>query len=157
MVCQFLLYNKVNQLYVYIYPHIPSLLHLPPPSLSHPSRWSQSTEMISLCYVAAISSSFTRLKLQRAGTTFCFKLFKKVFIGVQLIYNVALVSSVQQSESVIHIHISLFFRFFSHIGHYRVLSRVPCAIQQVLISYLFYIQQCVYVHPNLPIYPPIPS
>ena len=31
MVCQFLLYNKVNQLYVYIYPHIPCLLRLPPP------------------------------------------------------------------------------------------------------------------------------
>ena len=30
MMCQFLLYNKVNQLYVYIYPHIPSLLRLPP-------------------------------------------------------------------------------------------------------------------------------
>ena len=30
MVCQFLLYNKVNQLYIYIYPHIPSLLRLPP-------------------------------------------------------------------------------------------------------------------------------
>ena len=30
MLCQFLLYNKVNQLYVYIYPHIPSLLYLPP-------------------------------------------------------------------------------------------------------------------------------
>ena len=30
MVCQFVLYNKVNQLYVYIYPHIPSLLRLPP-------------------------------------------------------------------------------------------------------------------------------
>ena len=29
MVCQFLLYNKVNQLYIYIYPHISSLLHLP--------------------------------------------------------------------------------------------------------------------------------
>ena len=29
-VCQFLLYNKVNQLYIYIYPHISSLLHLPP-------------------------------------------------------------------------------------------------------------------------------
>ena len=28
-VCQFLLYNKVNQLYIYIYPHISSLLHLP--------------------------------------------------------------------------------------------------------------------------------
>ena len=30
MLCQFLLYNKVNQLYVYIHPHIPSLLRLPP-------------------------------------------------------------------------------------------------------------------------------
>ena len=40
-----------------------------------------------------------------------------------------------------HIHISIFFflRFFSHIGHYRVLSRVPCAVQQFLIIYLFYI------------------
>ena len=33
MVCQFLLYNKVNQLYIYICPHISSILHLPP---SHP-------------------------------------------------------------------------------------------------------------------------
>ena len=33
MVCQFLLHNKVNQLYIYICPHISSLLHLPP---SHP-------------------------------------------------------------------------------------------------------------------------
>ena len=32
MVCQFLLYNKVNQLYIYIYPHIP----LPLASPSHP-------------------------------------------------------------------------------------------------------------------------
>ena len=55
MVCQFLLYNKVNQLYIYIYPHISSLLASPscPPYLSHPSRWSQSTELISLCYAAA--------------------------------------------------------------------------------------------------------
>ena len=30
MVCQFLLHNKVNQLYIYIYPHTSSLLHLPP-------------------------------------------------------------------------------------------------------------------------------
>ena len=29
-VCQFRLYNKVNQLYIYIYRHISSLLHLPP-------------------------------------------------------------------------------------------------------------------------------
>ena len=30
MLYQFLLYNRVNQLYVYIYPHIPSILSLPP-------------------------------------------------------------------------------------------------------------------------------
>ena len=30
MLCQFLLYNKVNQLYVYMYCYIPSLLSLPP-------------------------------------------------------------------------------------------------------------------------------
>ena len=29
MVCQFLLYNTVNQLYIYIYPHISCLLHVP--------------------------------------------------------------------------------------------------------------------------------
>ena len=30
----------------------------------------------------------------------------------------------------LYIHIyPLFFRFFSHIGYYRMLSRVPCAIQ----------------------------
>jgi len=60
-----------------------------------------------------------------------------------LIYNVVLVSGVQQSESITHTHThthiyiyTLFFRFFSHIGHYRVLTGVPCAIQEV-INYRF--------------------
>ena len=43
----------MNQLYIYIYPHIPSLLCLSPTHPSHLSRWSQSTELISLCYAAA--------------------------------------------------------------------------------------------------------
>ena len=30
-----------------------------------------------------------------------------IFIGVELIYNVVLVSAVQQSESAIHIHITI--------------------------------------------------
>ena len=34
----------------------------------------------------------------------------------------------------------LFFGFPSHLGHHSALSRVPCAIQYVLISYLFYTQ-----------------
>ena len=50
------------------------------------------------------------------------------------------------------------FRFFSHIGYYRVLSRVPYAIQQVFISHFFYIWYSVYVNLNLPIYiSPLPA
>ena len=36
VLCQFLLYNKVNQLYAYVYPRILSLLHLPPTLLIPP-------------------------------------------------------------------------------------------------------------------------
>ena len=67
-----------------------------------------------------------------------------------MLYQFLLYSKVNHLYIYIYL---LFFRFYSHIGHYRVLSRVACAIQQVLISYLFYIQQCVFVNPNLPIYP----
>ena len=40
----------------------------------------------------------------------------------------------------------LFFRFFSHIGHYRALGRVPCAIlycRSLLVVYFIY--RSVYV------------
>ena len=43
-----------------------------------------------------------------------------------------LLSGVQQSESFIHMYILFFFRFFSHIGYYRVLSRLPCAVHRSL-------------------------
>ena len=52
-------------------------------------------------------------------------------MGVQLLYNLVLVSAVQQNESATGIHIS-------PLCHHRALSRVPCAVQQVLIGYLFY-------------------
>ena len=52
----------------------------------------------------------------------------------------------QQSDSDLYTYIdsytytkTLFIRLFSCVGHYRVLTRVPCAIQKVLISYLFYV------------------
>ena len=44
-----------------------------------------------------------------------------------------------ENDSVIHLHISTLLKiFFSHIGHNRVMSRIPCTTQQILISYLFY-------------------
>ena len=54
-------------------------------------------------------------------------------------YSVVLISSVQQHDSFTYTYRSIFFRFFSFIGYYKILSRVPCAIQQVLLGYLFYI------------------
>ena len=52
----------------------------------------------------------------------------------------------KQDESAVYLHTSLlFFGFPSHLSHYRALSRVPRALQQVLISYLFYTHNRVYI------------
>ena len=69
-----------------------------------------------------------------------------------------LVSDIQQSDSVAHMYINiyiLFFTFSSIIGYYKVLSRVPCAMQQIFVVYLFYIQSCIYVNPKLLISTPL--
>ena len=50
-------------------------------------------------------------------------------LEVYLIYNAMLVSGIQQSDSVIHTYVCIFFRFFSLIGYYKILSIVPCTIQ----------------------------
>ena len=78
------------------------------------------------------------------------------FFGVQLIYNVTLVLVYSKvTWFYTHTHIcSFFFRFFSHIGYHRILSRVPYAIWQILVGYLSYTQQCcVCVNPKILIYP----
>ena len=51
-----------------------------------------------------------------------------------------LVSGVQQCDSAIHIHTYVFvFWFFSHLDHYRISSRVPCATHSVsFFLFLFF-------------------
>ena len=64
-------------------------------------------------------------------------------IRIQLVYNIVLVSGMQQSDSTMHIAV-----LFQILFPYRLVQniRVPCAIQQVLIDYLFYIYNvCVCV------------
>ena len=78
--------------------------------------------------------------------------FKLVFIDVQLIYNVVLVSAVQQSKSAIHIHISTLFQVPFPIRSLQSIEQSSLCYT-VGSYYLFYIQQCVYVSPNLPVYP----
>ena len=64
----------------------------------------------------------------------CTSSFKKCtisffFFEIQLLYEVVLVSGVQQSDSdFIYIYIQ-FIRFFSIIGFYKILAIVPCAIR----------------------------
>ena len=61
MVCQFLLYNKVDQLYVYIYPHISSLLRLPPTLPLPPLQMvtKQGADLFVLCSCFPLASYFT--------------------------------------------------------------------------------------------------
>ena len=63
MVCQFLLYNKVNQLYIYIYPHISSLLHLPPtlpiPPLQVITKHLADLPLLCGCFPLAIYFTFS--------------------------------------------------------------------------------------------------
>ena len=97
------------------------------------------------------------LKVQYIWKSSFFK--KLIFVGVQLLYNVVLVSTVQQNRSATYIYIyTLPFGLPSHSGHHSALSRVPCAIQYVLINYLFYTQyqQRICVNPDLPIPPTSP-
>ena len=46
------------------------------------------------------------------------------------------VSDGQQRDSYVYMNIS-FSILFAHLGCYRVLISVPCAIQKVLLGYLF--------------------
>ena len=57
-----------------------------------------------------------------------------IFIGVQLLYSVVLFSTVQQSESAICLHMFPYFLDFFTISVITE-HRVPCAIQQVFMSY----------------------
>ena len=65
MVCQLLLYNKVNQLYIYIYPHISSFLRLPPtlpiPLLQVVTKHQADLPVLYGCFPLAICFTFVSL------------------------------------------------------------------------------------------------
>ena len=63
MLCQFLLYNKVNQSYAYVCPHIPSLLSLPPilpiPPLQVIAKHRADLPVLCGCFPLAIYFTFS--------------------------------------------------------------------------------------------------
>ena len=46
-----------------------------------------------------------------------------------------LVSAVQQGETVIYI--PSYFTFYSHVGYYKELNRVSCALQYIFIYFMY--------------------
>ena len=86
-------------------------------------------------------------------------LFKKLNYGCfTILYQFQVYSRVIQLHTHRYTHM-LFFRFFSIIDYYKILSIVPCAIQLILVIHLSYIQQCIYgnliflIYPCLPLFP----
>ena len=60
----------------------------------------------------------------------------------QLIYNV-LVSDAHQSDSVIHIHVSILFHILSQEGYYRILNRFLCDMQCPCWISILYLVVCI--------------
>ena len=79
--------------------------------------------------------SFINLLLNETKQSF-------VLLEIYLIYNVVLVSGVQQTDSDKLKYIEeyiFFFRIFPIIGYYKILNIVPWGIQYVPVVYLFYV------------------
>ena len=83
-------------------------------------------------------------------TQFTFLVFLLEYSCFTLVCQFLLYSKV--SHVYIYIYL-LFFGFPFYLGHHRIPIRVPYAIQQVLVSNLFYSQQFIYVNSNLPVEP----
>ena len=77
---------------------------------------------------------------------------KKTLFGMWLLYNVVLVSTVQQTESAVLTRVSPLFWISFPFGSLQSTEESFLCCTQVLISYLFYTQhqQCVYVFLKLP-------
>ena len=108
------------------------------------------TEIIILQLLLSLPCSLVYVFLHIPAPRFFFKLLEHscFTMSCQHLLN----SKVYQ----LSVYILLLFRLPSHLVHHRALSRVPCATQRVLISYLLYIQQGTNVNPNLPIQIPYP-
>ena len=70
------------------------------------------------------------------------------FIEVQLIYNITLISAVEQSDSVSHMYIYILFHIFCIMIYHRILNIVPCAIQKDLVVYPLCIYQVALLTPT---------
>ena len=87
-------------------------------------------------YVArGILNHWTTRKFPRTTVTSAFSFLLKIFNWCMLIYNVVLVSGVQQSDTITHISSCILFIMI----YYSILIIVPCTIQKDIVGRVFYI------------------
>ena len=120
----------------------PDQLQTLSPSSGFPQTYSPSLPPFSKCVLCAFCSA-----------KYVFKKFLLGYSCFTVLCQFPLYSKVHQLYVYTY---PLFCVFPSHLGHNRALSRVPCVIQYVLISYLFHPQQCIRGNPNLPNHPTPP-
>ena len=102
---------------------------------------------VGICVCAHVYGGYNVKKVNVFCSVLVFFLLS--YVEIQLLYNV-LVSTVQQSESVTCIHISLFLRFPSLLGHQRVLSRLLVLNSRFLLVACFIILIHSSVYRGLP-------
>ena len=73
-----------------------------------------------------------------------------------MLYNIVLVSAVQQSEPAVHTHLSPLFEFPSHLGHQRALSSFPVWCSRLSLVAVLYTVVYVFLS-HLPVHPITPS
>ena len=109
--------------------------YLPPVSIFVPFRFSNIS--VTLCFtIQALDRLHVTQRSIPLNSLFFFPFiylfalyFLFYFIGVYLIYNVCYFQGYSKVNQLYIDMYLFFFRFCSHIGYHRVLSRVPCATQ----------------------------
>ena len=121
--------------------------------------------MVWQCHSCGVGHSCSSNLIPGLGTSICcgrapnffYMLFSQSFIEVYLIYNVVMISAVQQSDSVIHGRTSILFQILFPHRWSQNMGRVLCALEQVPIGHSFHIPQFSYASPKPPVHPPTPQ
>ena len=141
MVSQFLLYNKVNQLYIHIYPHISCLLPLPPtlpiPPLQVVTKHQADLPVLCSCFPLAIYFTFGSVYMSMPLSHFIptytplpvssspFSMYASLFLSCpQVLQNLFFLDSVYMCQHTVFIFLSLTYftlydRLQVHPPHYK--------------------------------------
>ena len=141
MLCQFLLYNKVNHLYIYICPHISSLLHLPP---------FHSPYLTLLCGHKALSLS--PYAMQLFPTSYIFYVWQCIYVHSTLSFCPSLLFPLPISTSPFSSRSASLFPSYPQVLHEHFFLHSIYMCQHTVFVFLFLSYFTLYyslqVHPS---------